>query len=542
MKHRHLVTPALLFSFFLHLVFLATARYVWMSGAADLLQDTEKLFNVQTLEAPEMIRARQEFVQDYVEKLKFQAPVHEMKKMKAAELKAEAPEEIDMQPLPDLEPEKIDTKPDNAPVEDIGTRKDAVEVQRRKVNKNTVKEIDLSKAWEELTRQPEGEIQVPKEFSESMMAFTPDFSPAPSRASAPRPAAGSIFSGTGIERETEYESLDRFLHVKVRIYRDPEDGQGYYQIVILPGRDVETLDVLPKEIVFLVDASLSIHRDRLRAFRRGIEYCLKNLNPEDRFNIYTFKDEIASFQPESIKATGAHIVYALKYLDDLYASQRTDLYRAFRQSVEEKAALPASYLLLFSDGRPNTGVTSPVKIISEITAMNDGRHSIFTLSGGKRVNRFLLDFMAYQNRGWSEYSSDTRDIPETIEALYDKIRNPILLNLRFQIQGLDSESIYPKHLPDFYRDTAFMLYGTFRNESDFSMRVLGDVNEETREFIFSRNLARVESGTREIARHWALNKIYHLMSLMTTEGYSEDRIREIRRLSQKFDLQTPYRF
>ena len=159
-----------------------------------------------------------------------------------------------------------------------------------------------------------------------------------------------------------------------------------------------------------------------------------------------------------------------------------------------------------------------------------------------RVDLVLLDFLAYQNRGWSEYAVKTHEIGSRISELYDKIRNPILANLRYQFAGVSEKEVYPKHLPDFYQNAEFVVYGKFREEDQFSMRVLGDIDGTTKEFIFARHLTNAEVGTREIAERWAFNKFYYLISQITLEGPSESLKRDLDQLRKEFKIQSPYDF
>jgi Ca-activated chloride channel family protein len=230
----------------------------------------------------------------------------------------------------------------------------------------------------------------------------------------------------------------------------------------------------------------------------------------------------------------------MDFMDRIEPSNRTDIYTAFFQTIQKPAALEPSYIVLLSDGRPSEGESSTGKLISEITRKNDQKRPIFAFSGGARVNRFLLDFLAYPNRGWSEFAPYDSQIQEKFSAFYDKIQNPILANLRYQLTPLDEKQAYPKNLPDFYRDTLFTVYGTFKDETKFSIRILGEEGGNTKEFIFSHDLRQAQQGTSEIAKHWAFNKVYYLISQMTLHGPTPEQKEEIQKLVKKFGLDIPY--
>jgi len=399
--------------------------------------------------------------------------------------------------------------------------------------------MDLKKWISDAKKIAEGDIVIPGDFVEQMPGFTPD------RVSETRRGGGLVAERTEQKSASagnarDYDSLDEFLSVELSVYKDPQENKGYYQMAIFPASQPADLEVLPKEVIFLVDTSLSIKAKRLREFKSGVKYSLQNLNPGDTFNIFSFKEDISYFSVKAEKATEANIERAMEFLRGIRASQRTDLYQAFLESIRYQASQYPSYLILLSDGRPNTGVTSPVQIVSEISDINAKKRPVFTFSGGKKVNRFLVDFLAYENRGWSEYAKEDNFISEKFKEFYDKIRNPILTDIEFQVSQIDSTEIFPKHLPDIYRDTAFLIYGRFDDENEFSVRVSGQSHEQKKELIFTRNLERASTGGEEIAKAWALNKIYYLTSELTRKGYKVETVKEIRRLSKKFEIRTPY--
>ncbi len=539
MKRKGIIVTSIFVSVFLHVLFFGSSYFLWVPGASGIVEKTHKMFQVKS--SPEMrsFVSSQSLVESYVKKMKFEQPDAQL--VKEAGKKMRQIEKIEMPVKPDVPAEK-EVEIGGSQVTLVGETaiKEEVKIKKRMiVDKNTLSELEV---WEEMERfgsELNQTIELPTEFLEEMAAFTPSISsstPQLPSSSLNLPAQGYMNS------EKQAEDLDQYLRVKVTTYRTPEDGKGYYQLSISPGPAAGSLEIVPKEVVFLVDASLSIKRKRLNSFINGIEYSIQNLNPGDKFNIYAFKEEIVKLSPSAISSEPANIKKALNFLGGVRAGQRTDLYQAFLQSIRSEASQFPSYLILMSDGRANTGITSPIQIITEISEINNKSRSIFSFSGGARVNRFLLDFLSYQNRGWSEYAKDEGDITRKVSELYDKIRNPILLNAQFQVVNLEQDSIYPRHLPDFYLDTEFKLFGTFEKEGPFSVRLMGQANGKPKELIFSGDFSQASAGNSDIARHWAFNKIYHLMSEITRDGYNREKIEEIKHLSKRFKIRTPYLF
>ena len=355
----------------------------------------------------------------------------------------------------------------------------------------------------------------------------------------------SMFDQGGGVRESKgeilkYESLDEFLDIGVSTYTDPKDAQKYFMIKIFAKKDAQVFKVMPKEILFTIDCSLSISPERLGEFKRGIGACLKDLNKNDVFNIVAFRDKPFLFRPKSSPATPQTIREAERFISELTSNRTTDVYGAFQRIVKTPPARNPSNVVLISDGRPTHGIVNSRELINSVTRLNGKVRPIFAYSGGTKVNRYLLDFLAYQNRAWSQFVRDRGKIHKGLVDLYSKIKDPIFLNLRYQLQGLDDQDVFPRSLPDFYRNAEFTLYGTYGNEKEFSMQLLGDIERETKELVFTRSLGNAEKGTAEIMKGYAFNKIYHLISRVTAEGQKPELLREIRELSARYGITTPY--
>lgn len=540
MNQRSIIKTAIAISVIGHLAFFGASTVWQMPGMSRVFEKAQKMFNVRSVRAYVPAKTGNDVIQSYVKAMKFENPLAEAG---GAPMTRMAASEAIEKPLSPGMDEEIRAELRSAsqsaqlPHESADAFKERADFTPRKITGKTGPDVFLP-AGEGAGRPGDAAdegIAVPADFQEAMFAFTPS---AAHRAPVKEFLAKALQKGD--KERGQFGSLDEFVAFRVAAWRDPSDGTGFFELRISPGKDAAKLAHMPKEIVFLIDASLSINEDRIREFKKGIAYCLRNLNEGDRFNIYTFKDKLSRFKPQAIPPDPGVIGPAIRFMDRLEPSQSTDLYEAFLDSIRTPETTLPSYLMLMSDGRPTQGETSSAKLIEEISRVNAMKRSIFAFSGGRRVNRYLLDFLAYQNRGWSEYASRTTDIDKRIAEFYDKIRDPLLRNLRFQFGQIDAREVFPKHLPDFYRNAEFVVYGTFKDEKEFSMRLVGEIGGRTKEIIHAMDMGKAEKGGPDIAKAWAFNKIYYLISRMTLEGQSEALKREVRDLSRKYGIQTPY--
>ena len=389
----------------------------------------------------------------------------------------------------------------------------------------------LSTALKKITQADTGNVDLDPE--EGMPGFTPM-----------EGSFGNADMDQGVQESRgdiiKYESLDDFLDIEVRTYEDPKDREKYYMIKIFAKPNAKSLKVMPKEILFAMDCSLSISPERLDEFKRGIGYCLKNLNKDDLFNIVAFRDKALLFEPKSVPATPETIKRAEKFVSELTSNRTTDVHNAFQKIIASPLARKPSNIILISDGRPTHGIQNSRELINTITRLNNKVRPVFAYSGGAKVNRYLLDFLAYQNRAWSQFVKERGQIHKGLGDFYAKIKDPIFLNLRYEMSGLAEEGVFPKSLPDFYRNAEFTLFGKYTDEDEFSMQILGDFENETKELIFSRGLKNAEKGGPEIMKGYAFNKVYHLISRVTQEGQKPELLAQIRALSDRYGVTTPY--
>ncbi len=552
MKKRNLFAVSASISVFVHALLLAAVYFLQLPGLTASITpplQPEKIFQVKTVTLPPVPPAEnasaERRTETYVQKVQFEKPAAGMaQKIKGAltegpQLKAPenlAPAPLQKLTLEDFAPRKLPSF--NETGESL---KESVQLPKRLTPAPSAIHQPVLPVSPEKILPEDDVLEAPQDFLEHMPAFTPEsISRSPGSKKLTSDALG-IFSGSSVyQSNPNFQPLDQYLGVKIQTYRDPGDGQGYYRISIYPFAEAKVLTVLPKEVLFLVDASLSIQARRLYAFKEGIKHALQNLNPGDLFNIYVFKNDIAPFAPKSLSAGPAEIQSAMEFLDELKPSQTTDIYQAFFDTLQQPAPAMPSYMMLLSDGKPTAGEGSTTKLIAEITKANNHIRPIFAFSGGARVNRFLLDFLAYPNRGWSEYASSNAQIKQRLMEFTDKIQNPVLTHVRYQLTPLSEDEVYPKHLTDIYQDTFFTIYGRFKDETRFSVRVTGEAGDVNKEFIFSGDLTQAPQGDRDIARFWAFNKVYHLISKMVLEGATDGEKKEIQDLITHFQLEIPY--
>lgn len=530
-------------SIFIHVILLLISFTIIVPGMANIIEKSGLMFNLKSVKEKPFIKTAVKKKVSYLHTLKFESPALPKKGYKSLDIESEASakEGFDKEerkiskPVSAQKPKELDG------IENVGS----LERLDQKTERKTRKEIiEVGKGLSDNAIMPE-DIISEAEFSEDFVDRMPGVTPEPAGGFAQKLKEGVLTKfGIGdtspIKRKGAFSELEELLVYSITTYEDPADGKKYYKIAVQAGKDVDKLKRMPKEMLFVIDCSLSIQKERLEQSKQGLLYCLKHLNPEDVFNMMAFKERTIWFKPNSVKPEPQIIKEAMNFIETLTAGEATDTYKALLEAIKGKPSINPSYIIMFSDGRPTYGVTDSRKIINEISKTNNGAIPIFVLSGGQRVNRYLLDFISYKNRGWAEYAQRSHYIAKNIAKMYEKIKDPVFLNMRYRVNGLDENEIFPKMLPDFFRHAELNLYGEYENEEDFSFQLLGDIGDEINEFIIIDSFKNTGKGDKNIAREWALNKIYYLIGRLESDSTNKEVLEEISGLCNKFGIKTPY--
>ncbi|MBN1353667.1 MAG: VWA domain-containing protein [Candidatus Omnitrophica bacterium] len=532
---------ALAISLAAHLLFFVYTNFVKLPGIYATMTDSERMFNIKSLkkeipqEKPPVKRGT-----SYVKTLKFENPVY------SASISSPM-EKGEKNPPPRMIPEETAVSRAVPAGEALDKFVNPEVKERGYSEEKERKTVDASARTpvEENLVTPDsimGNPRPSRDFLDEMPGFTPKitggFLDDVKHRIMSKFTKGYI---PAVKKRTKLANLEEYLLCNLSTYRDPRDGEKYFRLSIRTGKDAEKLPVFPKEIIFMIDCSLSMERENLREFSKGLRYCLRDLGNEDYFNMMAFSEDKSWFRSRSATSGGTNANDALHFVGALTARGKTNMYEALQDVVKTRNTVTPSYIVLFTDGRLTRGVTDPVEIISRISDMNRGRKSIFTLGEGEELNRYLIDFISYKNRGWTEYAPHTELVEKQILRLYEKIKNPMLLNLRYRIRGADTTNMFPKALPDFFKNTEFTLFGRYSNEDKFLLQLLGESpSGETNEFIVAGSFKDAQKGDRDIARDWAFNKIYYLISLLEYGKDSKEITKEINLLCGKFGIETPY--
>ena len=344
-----------------------------------------------------------------------------------------------------------------------------------------------------------------------------------------------------VRDETDFTVMDDLVDIGLEAYLPPDEELGYFRLRIYP-REGEDIEPLPRNVTFIVDGSKSM-KTKLDRMVSGLQEVIRELRPDDRFNVVVFRDTTTQFQPEPVPATNENKASAVAFLAAIESRGETDFYKAIRPVVlsEPQPGIP-NVIIVITDGRPTTGMRDARTIINTLTSENDLKNSIFAYAGGRTVNRYMLDLLAYRNKGESFVSPQVESIEEELPGFFGKFDQPIVVDCRADYGRIDANSVFPRQIPDFYKGHAVTVYGRFdpRTQREFAMRLTGLAGREKKEVLFKADFSAAATGDEQIAHDWAFRKIYSLIGEICRVGERPELMEEVRVLSAKHGIRTSY--
>lgn len=316
-------------------------------------------------------------------------------------------------------------------------------------------------------------------------------------------------------------------------------GDGAFVLLFSPSDDVAKSETLAKDVVFVADTSGSMAGDKMEQLKRALSFCVKSLDPRDRFNLITFSTESRSWRDGLAVADPAAKDAALQFIAERQALGGTNIADALSAALATKKDPSRPFLVIFlTDGLPTVGLTDVETILKDAKGRSENAR-VFVFGIGKDVNTLLLDRLADENRGARDYVGEREDLELKLSSFFQKVASPVLTDLKLLVEGVKVEDLYPRVLPDLFRGSQAMITGRYRGAGEAKVRLEGRMNGRSVGYDFA---LRFGDATKDpaVPRLWAVRKVGFLMDQIRLNGAAKELTDEIVRLGVKYGIVTPY--
>jgi Ca-activated chloride channel homolog len=291
------------------------------------------------------------------------------------------------------------------------------------------------------------------------------------------------------------------------------DSRGtHFALYLIPAIEYNAKDIVPKDVVFLMDTSGSQDGYPLAQSKELMRRFINGLNPDDTFTIIDFSDVTVQLSPHPLPNTAKNRQKAIAYINRLQANGGTYLLKGIQAVLNYPRAADGRLrsIVLLTDGY----IGNDNEILAEVQQNLQPGNRLYSFGVGSSVNRFLLDRIAEVGRGTSQIVRYDEDPEPVAEKFFRQINNPVLTNIQLQWSGNgENTKIYPSTPPDLFAQQPLVAFGRFASATG-TLQVSG-VTAGGQHYEREFNLAETTSqDNRAIAQLWGRMRIKDLMGKM----------------------------
>ena len=328
--------------------------------------------------------------------------------------------------------------------------------------------------------------------------------------------------------------------------RDPKlatrNPAGYFEARAIFNEHANTQTQQPRNVVLLLDTSLSMYGEKLRRAVEAVDYFLHSLSAQDHFDLIIFNDEPYTFSPSPLPATPENVENALAFIKNSMLGGATDLRKAFAKAVEVSSQLPVGErsIVLISDANPTTGTRDLKQIIRTLNDKGNAAR-VFAFGLGSDANGTLLEQLAKLGHGYFARARETEDIATELKIFFEHVGSTAIENP--SLTSTDANNLFQVYsTADYSFDGSSLAYvGRYRTPSPRSTMTM-QAQFGTQSIKLSRDIVLPEfaDAHQHLPRVWARARVDALLREMDLNGEREDYISEIIQLSEKYRFVTPY--
>ncbi|MCO4812673.1 MAG: marine proteobacterial sortase target protein [Gammaproteobacteria bacterium] len=295
------------------------------------------------------------------------------------------------------------------------------------------------------------------------------------------------------------------------------NGKSYQLLMVMPPNHDNVLPVhIPRETIFIVDTSGSMHGVSMSQAKRAVNLAIKALKPGDLFNVIEFDSYTTALYPLSKPASANNVAKAVKFVQQLQADGGTEmrpaLKLAFSTPVQESHL---RQIVFITDG--SVGYEDQMFSMIE---QNLGDARLFTVGIGSAPNSLFMRKAAEAGRGSYTYVSALHEVSEKMEALFRKLEHPQVTDINMHWPSGVIVDSYPATVPDLYlgEPVSVKVQGSNAFRSGDVLRITGN----TVAGAWAADLALdTPVQSKGIAALWARARIGELMGQERRGGNAE---------------------
>ncbi|MBQ4832010.1 marine proteobacterial sortase target protein [Pseudoalteromonas sp. MMG010] len=236
-------------------------------------------------------------------------------------------------------------------------------------------------------------------------------------------------------------------HAQAAFFTQEHDLEQYGLAMLLPPSDYfSSSQRLPREMVFVVDTSGSMHGQSIEQAKSALYYALSLLDSDDSFNIIAFDNLVNPMSEMPLVANDFNLRRAERFVYGLKADGGTEIQGALNAVLDGSQLGGFVRQVVFITDGSVSNEDALFKSIS--THLGDSR--LFTVGIGSAPNSYFMRRAADVGKGSFTFIGNTAEVQPKMQALFDKLAHPAITDLNLTDETGTPLDFWPSPLPDLY--------------------------------------------------------------------------------------------
>lgn len=288
------------------------------------------------------------------------------------------------------------------------------------------------------------------------------------------------------------------------------DETGTFVLTVEPPATVDTKDIQPKELVFVVDTSGSMMGEPLDKARAAMRYALKQMGPSDTFQVIDFASGVSSLAAQPLANTPENLRRGLAFIDGMSSDGGTEMLAGMRAALEGPTSSGRLRIVCFM----TDGYIGNDGDVLDYVDNHVGQARLFSFGVGEDVNRYLLDEMASRGRGAVQYvrlGAAADPVEQVVETFYARMGQPLLTDVRINWGGLKVAEVSPQRIPDLFVGLPLRVFGRYEAAGRGQVTIEGMQGGERVAIPITVTLPERATEHSAIEVMWAKQKVAELL-------------------------------
>jgi len=331
----------------------------------------------------------------------------------------------------------------------------------------------------------------------------------------------------------DYRLTGDQIHSGLMLYQGA--SENFFMLMMQPPERVAPESMPPREYIFVVDVSGSMHGFPLDTAKVLLRRLLSSLRPMDSFNVILFAGAARVLAPQSLPADAVHVKAALQLIDKQQGGGGTELYRALSKGL----ALPrdedcARTMVVITDG-----YIAAEKEVFGLIDENLDHCNVFTFGIGSSVNRYLIEGMARAGLGEPFVVTEPQAAISAAMRFKTYIQAPVLTGIEIDFDAFEAYEYEPGGAADLFAQRPLVICGKWRGEARGTIRLSGITGNGpySQSFDVARNLPSETNSA--LPYLWARKRLARL-SDFNSDPEDETTRQEVIQLGLNYHLLTAH--